>query len=136
MAVAAGLKATDNAAEVFLHRLSDEENAMQVVRHHLQRLDFHLRVITRNAPPFITHPLSQRRQLYPWRFGVALRGSAMANHSTKERTSALGYHRHHIHHALRVVVTNTAALHGGFLLACKCLLTLVNLALHYDGKIT
>ena len=72
------------------------------------------------------------RQLYPWRLGAALRGLAMAYHSTEERTAALGHHRHHIHHTLRVVVTYTAALHGGLLLTRKCLLALVNFAFHYS----
>ena len=130
MVVAACFETTDDATEVFLHLLLKEKDAVQVVGHHLQRYDLNLRIIAGNAPPFVTHPLPQLAKRYARGLGAAFGRLATSHHLPEERTAALGHHRHQIHHALRVVVTHTAALHRGLLLARKCLLALVNFALH------
>ena len=75
MAVAASLEAPDDAAKVALHLLSDEQDAVQMVGHHLNGEDFHLRVIAGDAQPLCLHTPAQLRQLHAgsfrrafWRF--------------------------------------------------------------------
>ena len=59
MAIAPGLEAADDAAEVAIHFLAHEEDAVEVVGHHLQGDDLHLWVIVGNAPPFLFYALSE-----------------------------------------------------------------------------
>ena len=104
----AGLKATDNPAEVFLHLLLDEDDAMHMVGHHLQGNDFYLGVVPGDAPPFIAHPLAQGAEFYPWCILATGRRVAAPYNPAKERASPLGGHRDHIHHAVCIVVIYTA----------------------------
>ena len=106
--VAASLEAPYDAAEVFLHSLSDEQDAVQVIRHHLKRDYFYLRVVARYSPPFIAAP----------------------HYTAEKRAATLSYHRYHVHHALNIVMPHTAALHGRLLFACKGFLTFKYFALH------
>lgn len=105
---APGLKATDNPAEVFLHLLLYEDDAMHVIGHHLQGDDLHLWVIPGDAPPLIAYPLSQCAQLYPWCLIATIGRPTATHYPAKERASPLGRHRDHIHHAVCIVMIYTA----------------------------
>ena len=101
-----------------------------MVGHHLQRHNLYLGIIAGDAPPFVADTLPQRRQLHAGRIGRILRRLAAARHPAEERTTPLGDHRHHIHHAPRVVMVHTAAQHGGLLLAGKGLPAFVGFVFH------
>ena len=130
VAIAARLEAADDAAQVALHLLADEQDAVQVVGHHLKGEDFHLRVVAGDAQPLCLHTPAQLRQLHAGSFCRAFGSIAAPRHLAQERAAPLRHHRHHVHHALAVVVAHAAPKHRRLLLARIGFLALVDFALH------
>jgi hypothetical protein len=69
--VAACLEAAYDAAEVFFHLLFDEDDAVEMVGHHLEGNDFDLGVVAGNAPPFVMDTLTEGREFHPWGIGLS-----------------------------------------------------------------
>ena len=66
MAVAACLKAADDAAEVHLHLFPDEQDAMQMVWHDLCSQHLDARYVLFDGHPALPHLFAQRRQADVW----------------------------------------------------------------------
>ena len=128
--MAAGLEATNDAAEVFVHLFLDKKDTVKVVGHHLEGDDFHLWVVARNAPPFIMHSLPKGREFHSWRIGAAERSITMTAKLTEEGKAPLGSHGHHVDHSIRVIMIHGTAKHGGLLLASKGFLLFVGFSIH------
>ena len=128
--MAAGLEATDDAAEVFVHLFLHEEDAVEMVGHHLESNDFHLGVIIGDSPPLIVHTLTEGSEFHPGCIGTARNSVAMTTEHTEERTAPFGHHRHHVHHAVCIVVVYTATEHGRLLLASENTLLFIGLSVH------
>ena len=128
--VAACLEAAYDAAEVFFHLLFDEDDAVEMVGHHLEGNDFDLGVVAGNAPPFVMDTLTEGREFHPWGIGGVKWRIASSHHLPKEGKATLCHHCHHVHLAHGVIVTFTSTLHRGFLLPCKSLLALMDFLLH------
>lgn len=129
-AVAASFEATDDAAEVFVHFLLDEDDAVEMVGHHLEGDDLDLGIVVGDAPPFIIDTLAEWREFHSGGVGTVRWCLTLTHNPAEDGKAAFGHHRHHVHLTDGVVVTYTAALHGGFLLACECLLAFIYFTFH------
>ena len=101
-----------------------KENAVNMVGHDTKPYDFYLRVITRNAKPFIPHPFTQRRQYHMW-LGRAILDVGSTSQCTQQRPAPLDGYCNKIDAALCVVVYLRATFHGGFLTLCPLLVAIV-----------
>ncbi len=81
--VAACLEAAYDAAEVFFHLLFDEDDAVEMVGHHLEGNDFDLGVVAGNAPPFVMDTLTEGREFHPWGIGAVKWRIASSHHLPK-----------------------------------------------------
>ena len=104
----------------------DKEDAMQMVRHQLERDGGDLRVMSRNGKPLLLHPLPQRRQLYP---GLGILGPAgsLSHQPPEQRAAPLYGHGNHIQAPLPVVMPYPPSVHrrhgfAGVLLMLRILL--------------
>lgn len=103
---------------------------MKVIRHHLKSYQLNLWLTDSNLIPASLHSPSQFVQFHPRGIG-AIQGSIAASHNLAEkRAAAFSHHRHHIHHAVGVVMIYTPTKHGRLLFASKCLLTLIHFTFH------
>ncbi len=128
--VAASLEAADDAAEVFVHLFFNEEDAMEMVGHHLKGKNLNLWVIAGDAPPFVMHSLTKGRECHSGCLKTAGRDIALTLYDTKEGMTAFGGHGDHVDHAVSVVMVNCSTEHGGLFLTSKGFLFFVGLSIH------
>ena len=120
---AAGLKAPHDATQPACQRLADEQDAMQVVGHHLQAENSDFRVIIRYVVPLVSDGASQLRQLHA---GVVAAAADMA----KERPSPFNHHRQHVDAGPCVVVSHKTSFHRWLLFASECFLAFIDFFSH------
>jgi hypothetical protein len=133
--VAACLKATDDAAKVFIHLFFDEDDAMEMIGHHLKGKNLHLGIISGNAPPLVMHSLTEGREFHSWSFRTVKRGIATAQDCAEEGTATFSGHGDHINHTVSVIVVDGTTEHGWLFLTSEGFLFLVGFSVHgHKGK--
>lgn len=111
-----------------------EQDTMQMVGHHLHRLHFYLRIVTRYPHPFGTHRPPQLRKHDMRGFTAEGRRRDIALESTEERIAALHLDGNHIHTPFEIVVMIITALHRLTLFSKMLFFPNNPMFFHSDGK--
>lgn len=120
--VTALFEAEDGFSKTFRHELFDEENAVDVVGHHLKGNDFYLVMIARDGVPRLRDGIAEGREFNMGIVGGVGLCEGIAHEAAKQRTAPFHGERNEIDTATTVVVMVVAAFHGWFRFACKAFL--------------